>query len=473
MCASIRRCCTRRRRRSASQPPTPAAAHAHRQLRRRCDEVRGRLFARLGGLEHRRVGDAAAVQGWPVGAPAPRGGGRGAGSRGQLPATVLTAFQNVSDTLYALQGDADALAAQTAAERSAAGSLDLVQAQYKAGGASYLQVLTAEQTYQNAAIALVKARAQRYADTAALFQALGGGWWNRADIDRQFNRLTLRIAASTMEPVASPRMASPSRSSAMIKPLVIMLLARGRRARRSLRLAGIHRLDDQEIHGAARRRAPQTVSTVTAAATTWQAQIHAVGTLRAVRGADLSAASIRGGRRNRVRIRQRGARRASCCCGSSRTMTSPNCSSCRRPRNSPRRLTSAIRSNSRRRPSVRRPSTRDVSTLKSARAQVAAQQALIEEKIVRAPFAGRLGIRQVDLGQYLTRRHDRRHAAGARSDPDRFLRAAAGAQGLKIGQAATATVDTYPGVSFSGRHRIDQLQSRHREPQRAGARLLP
>ncbi len=97
-------------------------------------------------------------------------------------ATVLTAFQNVSNTLYALEGDADALAAETAAENSAAGSLELAQAQYKAGGASYLQVLTAEQTYQTAAVSLVKARAQRFADTAALFQALGGGWWNRADI---------------------------------------------------------------------------------------------------------------------------------------------------------------------------------------------------------------------------------------------------------------------------------------------------
>jgi NodT family efflux transporter outer membrane factor (OMF) lipoprotein len=94
-------------------------------------------------------------------------------------ATVATAFQNVSDTLYALQGDADTLAAQSAAERAAAESLKLVQAQYKSGGASYVQVLTAEQTYQNADIALVKARAQRYTDTAALFQALGGGWWNR------------------------------------------------------------------------------------------------------------------------------------------------------------------------------------------------------------------------------------------------------------------------------------------------------
>src|SRR5216683_3174773 len=96
-------------------------------------------------------------------------------------ATVITAFQNVSNTLYALQADADALAAQTTAERSAADSLTLVQAQYKNGGASYLQVLSSEQTYQTAAIALVKARAQRYADTAALFQALGGGWWNRSE----------------------------------------------------------------------------------------------------------------------------------------------------------------------------------------------------------------------------------------------------------------------------------------------------
>jgi NodT family efflux transporter outer membrane factor (OMF) lipoprotein len=102
-------------------------------------------------------------------------------------ATVITAFQNVSNTLYALQADADALAAQTVAERSAADSLTLVQAQYKSGGASYLQVLTAEQTYQTAAVALIKARAQRFADTAALFQALGGGWWNRSDVAANTN----------------------------------------------------------------------------------------------------------------------------------------------------------------------------------------------------------------------------------------------------------------------------------------------
>jgi NodT family efflux transporter outer membrane factor (OMF) lipoprotein len=97
-------------------------------------------------------------------------------------ATIITAFQNVSNSLYALQSDAEALAAQSIAERTAADSLSLVQAQFKSGAANYLQVLSAEQSYQTAAVALVKARAQRYADTAALFQALGGGWWNRADV---------------------------------------------------------------------------------------------------------------------------------------------------------------------------------------------------------------------------------------------------------------------------------------------------
>jgi NodT family efflux transporter outer membrane factor (OMF) lipoprotein len=104
-------------------------------------------------------------------------------------ATVVTAFENVSNTLYALQADADALAAQTIADRTAADSLAMVQAQYKSGAASYVQVLSAEQSQQTAAVALVKARAQRFADTAALFQALGGGWWNRkeslADISKK------------------------------------------------------------------------------------------------------------------------------------------------------------------------------------------------------------------------------------------------------------------------------------------------
>jgi NodT family efflux transporter outer membrane factor (OMF) lipoprotein len=96
--------------------------------------------------------------------------------------TLLTAFQNVADTLTALQQDAEALKATAAAEAAAKTTLDLSQRQWRDGYAPYLSVLTAEQAYQQARIGLVQAQANRYADTVALFQALGGGWWNRADL---------------------------------------------------------------------------------------------------------------------------------------------------------------------------------------------------------------------------------------------------------------------------------------------------
>jgi NodT family efflux transporter outer membrane factor (OMF) lipoprotein len=98
--------------------------------------------------------------------------------------TVLTAFQNVADTLTALKADADALKAAAAAQDAAKAALDLGEKQYHAGYAGYLSLLGAEQTYQQAVISLAQARADRYADTAALFQALGGGWWHRADLTR-------------------------------------------------------------------------------------------------------------------------------------------------------------------------------------------------------------------------------------------------------------------------------------------------
>lgn len=100
----------------------------------------------------------------------------------QYRSTVITAFQNVADALRALQSDADAVSAQVAAERAAADSLDISRRQFELGAINYLSLLTAEQTYQQAHISLVQAQANRFADTAALFQALGGGWWNRADV---------------------------------------------------------------------------------------------------------------------------------------------------------------------------------------------------------------------------------------------------------------------------------------------------
>lgn len=93
--------------------------------------------------------------------------------------TVLSALQNVADTLTALTQDAEALKAAAAAERSAAVTLELTRKQQQEGYANYLALLSAEQAYQQSLLALAQARANRYADTVALFQALGGGWWNR------------------------------------------------------------------------------------------------------------------------------------------------------------------------------------------------------------------------------------------------------------------------------------------------------
>jgi NodT family efflux transporter outer membrane factor (OMF) lipoprotein len=93
--------------------------------------------------------------------------------------SVLGAFEQVADTLRALQHDAETVDAQSRAMEAAAGALKLVQANYQAGLANYLQVLVADAQYHQASIAYLQARAQRFQDTTALFVALGGGWWNR------------------------------------------------------------------------------------------------------------------------------------------------------------------------------------------------------------------------------------------------------------------------------------------------------
>lgn len=96
-------------------------------------------------------------------------------------ATVLAAFKDVADALKALETDALKLKAQTASERAAKENLDLVSAQYEAGAVGYLDLLSAQAAYQAAKINLIEAKAARLSDTAALFQALGGGWWNRKE----------------------------------------------------------------------------------------------------------------------------------------------------------------------------------------------------------------------------------------------------------------------------------------------------
>ena len=99
----------------------------------------------------------------------------------QYRSTVLTALQNVADTLYALQADAESLTAAVAAERAAKRTLDITLKQQQLGHTNYLALLSAQQAYQQTVITRVQAQASRFADTGALFLALGGGWWNRPD----------------------------------------------------------------------------------------------------------------------------------------------------------------------------------------------------------------------------------------------------------------------------------------------------
>jgi len=93
--------------------------------------------------------------------------------------TVLAAFQDVANVLDALQFDGQTLQSQLQASQSAAEGVDIARKQYQVGAANFLVLLNAQQAYAQTRIALAQARASRYADTAALFQALGGGWWNR------------------------------------------------------------------------------------------------------------------------------------------------------------------------------------------------------------------------------------------------------------------------------------------------------
>ncbi len=99
----------------------------------------------------------------------------------QYRATVIAAFQNVADALHALVFDAQSLQAARDAEEAAERSLNYARKAQEIGSISYLTLLNAEQSYQLAVVNRVQAQANRYADSAALFQALGGGWWNRVE----------------------------------------------------------------------------------------------------------------------------------------------------------------------------------------------------------------------------------------------------------------------------------------------------
>ena len=105
-------------------------------------------------------------------------------ARAQYRSTVLAAFQDVSNVLRALRTDAAALKAQDAALKAAADSLKLTKQQFEGGSVSFITLLDAQRVLSQAKLQRVQAEAQRYTDTATLFQALGGGWWNRSPMQK-------------------------------------------------------------------------------------------------------------------------------------------------------------------------------------------------------------------------------------------------------------------------------------------------
>ena len=113
--------------------------------------------------------------------------------------TVITAFQQVADALRAIQNDADAVKAASDFEKASKISLDLAQQQMQMGNANILYLLTAQTNYEQAVIQLVQTQANRVSDTAALFQALGGGWWNWPEPPAP--ELKLDVATGHSQPV--------------------------------------------------------------------------------------------------------------------------------------------------------------------------------------------------------------------------------------------------------------------------------
>jgi NodT family efflux transporter outer membrane factor (OMF) lipoprotein len=168
------------------------------------------------GDEASKVGDLFSNGIWSIGAnvtqPLFHGGELRAKRRGAVDAydvaaaqyrqTVLTSFAEVADALRALEADAQAFNAQYTASTSAEANLRLVEKQYALGAVSYLNLLTAQNQYQQARINYVQALANRYQDTVALFQALGGDW-NDASVRT--------VAAAPAAPAgASPAQPNPT-----------------------------------------------------------------------------------------------------------------------------------------------------------------------------------------------------------------------------------------------------------------------
>jgi NodT family efflux transporter outer membrane factor (OMF) lipoprotein len=132
--------------------------------------------------------------------------------------TVITAFQNVADSLRAIQYDAKALKAAVHAEDAAFKSLEIVRKQAELGQVNSLAILTQEQLYLTALVTRVQAEAARYADATALFQALGGGWWNRKDVAPNVDDDRSSGCHEIFGPILVPCVPVPSAASVSAQP---------------------------------------------------------------------------------------------------------------------------------------------------------------------------------------------------------------------------------------------------------------
>jgi len=198
------------------------------------------------------------------------------------------------------------------------------------------------------------------------------------------------------------------------------------------------------------RNPPQTVSTITATTQPWQQRLEAVGSVRAEKGADLSsqvsgivkAIHFKSGAKVAKGTLLIELEAADDIAHLAALKASEELAQLNYDRDTRLLKTDAV---------SKQTADTDFATLKSARAQVEQQQALVGYKSIMAPFSGRLGIRQVDLGQYI--------APGSpivtlqELDPifiDFYLPQQA-LEKIKVGQDVTAKVDTYPGLKFGGK----------------------
>ncbi len=136
----------------------------------------------------------------------------------QYRSTVITAFQNVADSLRAIQADARELKAAVHSEDAALKSLNIVRKQAELGQVNSLAILNAQQTYLTALLTRVQAQASRFADTAALFQALGGGWWNRMDVAPNVDDDRSSGCKEILGPIISPCVPVPSAAGVSVQP---------------------------------------------------------------------------------------------------------------------------------------------------------------------------------------------------------------------------------------------------------------